>query len=145
MPSVMMALGDYRFSVDSAAYQTLHRTHDYRWAAQERLGREPARQYLGPGDEKITLAGVIFPTYRGGLGQLTALRDEAGLGVPLLLVDGIGLVWGRYVIEKVEETRSIFFADGTPRRVEFSLDLAAYGEDSASGADAVVSTSPEIA
>ena len=54
----MMALGGYRFGVSTAAYRELTRAAEYRWAAQERLGRLPARQYLGPGSE---LSGVIHP------------------------------------------------------------------------------------
>ena len=37
----MLALGAYRFSVDTAAYQELRRTAEYRWRAQERLGKPP--------------------------------------------------------------------------------------------------------
>ncbi|TAN71131.1 MAG: phage tail protein, partial [Magnetospirillum sp.] len=98
MTEVMMALGGYRFSLSTAAYQDLDRTNEYRWAAQERMGRRSARQFTGPGDETIALSGVILPHYRGGLGQLDAMRAEAGKGKPLMLVDGLGRVWGKYCI-----------------------------------------------
>ena len=29
----------------------------------------------------------------------------------------------------IEETRTVFFDDGTPRRIEFRLSLVEYGED----------------
>jgi phage protein U len=134
MASVMMALGKYRFSIDAAAYQSLQRSTSYRWPAQERIGRAPALQFLGPGEDKITLGGTIFPHYRGGLGQMDALREEAGRGEPLLLVDGRGNVRGRFVVERVAETQSHFFADGTPRRIEFTIELASYGDDGEPGA-----------
>ena len=73
----MLALGSYRFSIDTSAYQELLRTTSYRWARQPRLGRLPARQFVGPDGETITLNGVIYPHYKGGLGQLDALREEA--------------------------------------------------------------------
>ena len=91
MPSEhMLALGEYRFSISAAAYQELTRAAEYRWAAQERLGRRPARQYLGPGEETISLRGVIHPHYRGGPGQLDRMRAEAAKGEPLLLTGGDG-------------------------------------------------------
>ena len=62
MPSEhMLALDEYRFSLPTAAYQEFTHAAEYRWAAQERLGRLPARQYLGPGPETVSLSGVIHP------------------------------------------------------------------------------------
>ena len=125
----MLALGDYRFSVSSAAYQELSHSAEYRWAAQPRLGRLPARQYLGPGEESITLNGVIHPGYKGGLGQLDSMRAESAKGEPLNMSEGGGRIWGLWVIMRVEETRRVLDADGAPRRIEFRLQLVRYGED----------------
>ena len=125
----LMALGDYRFSVDTAAYGELVRATEYRWARQDRLGRPPARQYLGPGDDTITLKGIVYPTHRGGLGQVDALREEAGKGEPLRLVGGTGIVFGLWVILRIRETAQAFLAGGAARRQEFEIDLAYYGQD----------------
>ncbi len=35
------------------------------------------------------------------------------------------MIYGMYVISKVSETGSIFFADGTPRKIDFTLSLTA--------------------
>lgn len=129
--TVMMALGAFRFGVLGGAYQELTRKAAWRWEAQDRLGRAPAQQYLGPGAEEITLQGIIYPHYRGGLRQVEVMRAIAGTGVPLMMVDGLGWVWQRWVIVEVTETRSVLFADGTPRRIEFRVVLRGYGEDAA--------------
>lgn len=126
---MMLGLGEYRFSVDSAAYSELRRTTDYRWPSQERIGRAPARQFTGPGNDQLDINGVIYPHYRGGVGQLDAMREEAAKGLPLLLVDGEGRIHGRWCIEKVEETRSVLDEKGRPRRQQFALSLSYYGED----------------
>lgn len=123
----MMKLGRYSFSVDTAAYGRFERSAAYRWAAQERHGREAALQYLGPGDETVSLSGVIHPHFRGGLGQVADMRREAGRGTPLLLVDGRGNVLGRWVILSVAETHGVLFNDGVPRTVEFTLNLRYFG------------------
>ncbi len=129
MAELMAALGPFRFGVGTAAPQSLRRAAEYRWPAQERFGRASARQYTGPGGETLELEGVLYPHHAGGLGQVEAMRTLAGKGEPLRLTDGRGKAWGRWCIERVEETQTVFFADGTPRKIEFRLALARYGED----------------
>lgn len=126
---MMLQLGRYQFSMDTAAYQRLRRSTRWRWTAVDRQGRRPARHFDGPGEDRIELDGVILPTYKGGLGQVEAMRTEAGGGVPLVLVDGEGHVLGRWVIETVEETQQHLLRSGAPRRVEFRLQISHYGDD----------------
>mgnify|MGYP000454027127 CR=1 FL=1 len=129
MNEVMLALGDYRFSVDSAAYQQLVRTTTYRWQQQDRIGRAPAMQFLGTGTDSIELNGSIYPHYKGGLGQLQTMRDQAGSGTPQLLVDGLGKVHGDWCINEIEEQQTQFDRRGVPLKQEFRLRITAYGED----------------
>jgi phage protein U len=128
---VMMALGDFRFSLDTAAFQELSRTHAWRWASVDRIGAKPAMQFVGPGEESITMNGTIYPAFRGGLGQIEAMRVEANKGEPLMLVDGTGQVWGKFCITEIRETRKVLFSDGTPRAQDFDISLQAYGGDDA--------------
>ena len=120
---VMMQLGAFQFGVNTAAYQGLSRSDEWRWPDQERFGQAPALQHTGPGATTITLDGILYPEWRGGLGQLDAMRAEAGKGRPLVLVDGRGQALGMWVIERVDESQSIFAAGGVARRVEFTLQL----------------------
>ena len=129
MSETMMALGSYRFSIDSAAYQELKHSQAYRWQAQERLQRRPAMQFVGAGEESIELSGVIYPHFRGGLQQLEAMRREASKGQPLLLVDGLGFVWGQWVITQIDEGQSFFQGNGQPLKQSFQLKLVNYGVD----------------
>jgi len=127
----MIALGDYRFSLGTAAYQNLRRTTEHRWERQDRLGRRPALQYVGPGSETIDLEGIVHPHFRGGLGQIEAMRVEAGKGVPLDMADGMGFIHGRWSILRIVEGQRVFFSDGAPRAQTFELALEFYGEDKA--------------
>lgn len=127
----MLTMGEYRFAASAAAYGELTHADSWRWPAQERIGAPPARQYLDPGDEEISLRGTIYPEHRSGLGQIDAMRAEAGRGRPLLLVGGDGRVWGKWCIARLEQTQRVFYADGRPRRVEFRLTLVHYGEQRA--------------
>lgn len=128
MADVMLQLGDYAFSIDSAAYQQLARTSSYTWAAQQRVGTHDALQFTGYGADSITLTGRIYPGWRGGTGQLDAMRARAAEGQPLRLVDGQGFVHGRWVIESLDEQADVFAPGGTPRRQQFTLQMRYYDD-----------------
>lgn len=126
---VMMALGNYRYSIVRAAFDELVRIHNWKWEKQDRIGRSPAYQYMGLGEETITMQGRIYPYHRGGLGQIDAMRAEANQGKALILTDSLGKIWGKYCITSIQEKRLHFDAHGLPRRQDFSINLTAYGED----------------
>lgn len=47
-----------------------------------------------------------------------------------MLLEGYGgFVLGTWVILKIEETKSAFMGDGSPRVINFSMTLKEYGED----------------
>lgn len=136
--NMMMILGAYRFCIDNAAYQTLARTTEYKWEEQKRILGEPAMQFLGVGLDTIKLDGVIYPQFKGGLRQVTLMRAQAGFGFPLMLISGNGIAFGRWCIVDINETMTTFMADGTARKIAFSLTLKKYGEDALPGALGVV-------
>ncbi|UAA38226.1 phage tail protein [Paraneptunicella aestuarii] len=121
---MMMLLGQYHFSVDTAAYQSKSRTTSYRWGKQERLAVDPGLQFVGPGDDSISIEGVVYPHYKGGLAQLERMREEAGKGRSLLLIEGTGTILGRWVIESISENQTEFTKFGTPKRVNFTMSLS---------------------
>lgn len=122
----MMVLGDFVFSLNTAAFSEMNRDIKYKWASQDRFGTHEALQFLGVGEETITLPGTIITSFRGGTGQVSRMREMARKGEPQTLVDGRGSVLGRWVIEGVEEKASEFFSNGAPRKQEFTLKLRHY-------------------
>jgi uncharacterized protein len=122
----MMRLGPLKFSVDRAAYQQLSRSAEYRWARQPQIGRNDALQFTGLGPETVDLSGVVFPFYKGGLGQVDRMRLAGQIGIPLPLIDGRGRVLGLWVIERVTEDQEVFAAFGAPRKQSFSMRLTRY-------------------
>lgn len=131
LSAVMMALGAFRFGITGGDYQQLQREASWRWPVQERVGRMPAAQYLGPGVQTVTLSGVIHPHFKGGLRQLDAMRALAGLGRPMMLTDGLGWVFDLWCILEISETKSVLMRDGAPRRIDFRVTLQSYGRDRA--------------
>ncbi|WP_249440449.1 phage tail protein, partial [Escherichia coli] len=75
--------------------------------ALEKYERGDAYQFLGVGEENMTLAGVLYPELTGGKLTMTTLRLMADEGRAWPLLDGTGMIYGMYVISKVSETGSI--------------------------------------
>jgi phage protein U len=120
----LIALGEFRFAMSTAAYQTLERESEWRWPATDVVGVRPMAQYVGPGEDTIRLSGVVYPHFGGaGLGQIDAMRAEADKGVPLRMVDGTGRNWGRWAITSVRENQTVFWSNGSPRSQEFQVCL----------------------
>ncbi|PKF70886.1 oxidoreductase [Pseudomonas fluvialis] len=120
---MMMALGMFVFSLETLAYQEFQRQTDWRHGSTSRIGTNPARQYLGRGDDSITLPGVLLPGLAGSPLSLDTLRMMADTGKAWPLVQGDGRIFGLWVIESLSETRTLFFRDGAARRIEFNLKL----------------------
>lgn len=123
-----MALGAFRFSLDTAAYQKLQRDTEFAWQPIERFGQAPLMQFCGPGTDEISLAGVIFPGFRGGSGQISQMRLQAALGIALPLVSGMGNYFGQWCVAAISEGQEVFWADGSFRKQEFTVTLRKYGE-----------------
>ncbi|WP_460139660.1 phage tail protein [Pseudomonas sp. S2_E01] len=119
----------YYFNLDTAAFDELRRSTEFRWASQERLGRRPAQQAVGMGEEKITLKGAIFPGFKGGIKQLDTLRSLGAQLKPLTLTTGYGDVLGTWCLKNVEEEQSALLQGGIPRKQAFTLEFARYGDD----------------
>ena len=120
---MMMALGLYVFSLSTTAYQQLQRQTAWRHPSTSRVGALPARQFVGKGDDTITLSGLILPEISGQRVSLDALRLMADSGKAWPLVEGTGRIYGLWIIENLQETNTLFFRDGAPRRIEFSIPL----------------------
>ncbi|AFJ75501.1 phage tail protein [Stenotrophomonas phage Smp131] len=120
---MMMTYGTFVFSLSTAAYEQLQRQMTWRHASSDRLGARPARQYVGPGDDTITLQGTIAAELVDDLHVLDTLRELGDQGKPQALVEGSGRVYGAYLLVSLSETRKEFFPDGTPRLIEFQMQL----------------------
>jgi len=127
MALVLMGLGPFRFSVPGLSHNQLSRRYNYRWVPQWRIGRRPAEQFLGPGEEEVRIHGIIYPWAYGGYDQLEGMRGYAEGGIPSGLASAGGVFFGLWCIRAITDEQEYFLPDGTPRRVEFDLDLVNYG------------------
>ncbi|RXE99571.1 phage tail protein [Pseudoalteromonas sp. PS5] len=134
----MMQLGKYKFSVSTAAFDKLQYDSTYRWETHDSQTDKdsPPMQFIGVGEQGLTIEGVIFPQIvDNGLKQLDMMRDEAAKGEPMTLgyveesgksSPSVGRVMGKWVITRIAETRTLFFNDGIPREIQFTMELSRY-------------------
>lgn len=120
---MMMSLGQFVFSLPSLAYQELQRQTEWKHPSTSRVGERDAHQYTGKGEESITLSGWIAPALAGKISSIDDLRAMADQGESYVLVEGTGKIYGQFVITNISDGRSIFFVDGMPRKVDFSIQL----------------------
>jgi phage protein U len=126
MAQPMMQLGPYQFGLDTAAYQELNRSTEWTWPAQDIFGSEQVLQFVGYGQDSISLPGIVFPEFWGGTSQLDQLRSLGDKGQPQKLVDGRGNILGDYVITGVQEGQTMFAQQGVSRRQSFTVNLVRY-------------------
>lgn len=124
----MMRLGPFKFGIYNAAYTELNRSTEYQWGEQSVFGDWDNLQYLGPGQDTMTLTGLIFPEWNGGINQLNNLRSLASEGQPQLLITGTGKILGYWVINRIDEGQTKHAAFGVPRRQEFTISLRKSGD-----------------
>lgn len=120
---MMLALGLFIFSLHTAAYQSFQEQNSWKHPSNERVGMRPAYQYTGQGESTITLSGWIAPEVAGTALSLSMLKAMANTGKAYILVSGLGIVHGFYIIDSITEDNTIFFETGKPRRIDFTITL----------------------
>ncbi|WP_372941449.1 phage tail protein [Shewanella sp.] len=125
----MMALGFFVFSLKTAPTDSVDEQINWRHASQNRVGSNPAYQYVGQGTQTIKLSGVLYHEITGGVEQLDELRKMADTGKAWPWIDGSGELKGYYFISDIEKKSTSFFPDGTPRKIEFTVNLTRVDEN----------------
>ncbi|MDP3400356.1 MAG: phage tail protein [Brevundimonas sp.] len=121
--AMLMSLGMFGFSIDSALFDQMRRRRSWRHPTNERVNARPAGQFAGPGDDMIELSGILAPGQIGRKDALEELAAMADTGQAWTLVDGEGFVYGAFVIEGLDEGKRNFMAGGIALQTDFSLQL----------------------
>lgn len=126
---MMMILGMFPFALQTTPYQTSNQSNTWRHVKNDRVGKSPRYQYIGPDEEPITLSGTLYPEISGGDVSLTTLETMAYTGRAWPLIEGTGKIYGMYVIYGLTQNRTEFFQDGKARKIDFTLSLKKVSED----------------
>jgi phage protein U len=119
----LMTLGMFVFSVETTLYEVLIRSREWRHASAERFGARAASQYVGPGQDNVTISGLLVPEIQGRYSALETLADMAAAGETYPLMDGLGRILGHYRIVRLDEDHVQVMAGGLPRQVAFRIEL----------------------
>ena len=117
---VMLSFGEFEFSIDTAAYNAMKRTMEWRWDEQQLIGKNDLLQYTGKGARTITLEGMAHAGFRDGVG-MDALDT-------LVQVSSTGDVMGYFVATAYSDNTTSFLPGGAPKNKTFTLELKYYGE-----------------
>ncbi|TJN34781.1 phage tail protein [Escherichia coli] len=126
---MMMIFGMFVFELKTLPHQQIQQSKTWRHVRNERINRSAAWQYIGAGDDQITLPGMLYPEITGGEVSLTLLNTQAYTGCPWPLIDGTGQIYGMYVITGLQTTRSELDRYGKAKKIEFSISFQRCDED----------------
>lgn len=122
-PAQLLTLGMFLFGMDTAAYSDFQRSQAWRHEGTDRHMARPASQFVGPGEDTITLGGLLVPEISGTYTALDRLVEMADTGGNWPLVDGSGRVLGHFRIDQLDTTHRMVLAGGIPRSIDFQLRL----------------------
>ncbi|MCX8578807.1 phage tail protein [Gilliamella sp. B2717] len=120
---MMMCYGLFVFELKTVPFQSIEENKDWRFPANSRVNQRSALQFIGRDNETMTLSGILYPELTGGRLSLAILERMADLGASWPLIDGTGIPLGFYVMTNLKKTKTEFFRDGTPRKIEFIISL----------------------
>ncbi|ATI54491.1 phage tail protein [Sphingomonas melonis] len=120
---MLLAIGLFAFSIPTLAHDELQRRSAWKHATSPRIGARDATQYVGPGEETIAISGTAYAELCDGAASLDQLRTMANAGDAWPVVDGAGRVFGAYVIQTIDEGYRHLLPDGTPLKIDFTVNL----------------------
>ena len=120
--AALLALGPVVFAAETLPVAATRRGSRYRWASHRPIGSPPRREFVGVGDDELTVHVALGQ----GLGNrlaVDALRLLAGRGAPHVLADATGRLYGWWCVVAVREAARRFHVDFQPRRSTVAVDL----------------------
>lgn len=124
-----MIWGFSLFSASNVPYTQVSTEKNFNHAYNKRIGARDARQYLGPGEDKITITGTLVPFVTGGRLALQTFEIQAASGLAFPLIESNGTTHGFYVIESMTTSETHQIADGRPKVIEYTINFKREGDD----------------
>ncbi|MDG4813050.1 phage tail protein [Hydrogenovibrio sp. 3SP14C1] len=133
-----LALGDYRFTLNTSDFESLERSLSMVWNRVASLGGRPNYQYGGIQSETLMISGAVFnykqnvsasnsPINQTGIDQVAQMRKEALIGKPLRVVLGTGENLGFWIPKTIRDAHQ-YLVGATPMKQVYNISLEYYGE-----------------
>jgi|GEM_PF-1631580 len=125
--NVLMALGEFRFEINSFTYERLRRKTLARIHPQEVIGAVPPLHNAGPGNDALSITSTFFPYHwpgHTGLSQAKAMRSAVGRSLPLVAARfDLGEPLGRWALLSMEDDRSEIHPSGEGQKICLNIEL----------------------
>jgi uncharacterized protein len=137
----ILTWGDFIFKSTTIPITSIQKDESVKWSSFDRAKNSSARMWQSDGNNTINVEGVIFPEYspaegiQGNLSgptgrfQLDTLRSMQLTKIPYLLIDGTGVIFGKYILTKISQTQDKFLHNGIPRKQSYNLTFEKYSGD----------------
>ena len=119
----LLTYGMFVFGMNRLNYQELERRTSWKHGKGARYMARDAGQYLGPGDQTITINGMLVPEIAGTYGDIERLLEMGDTGDVYPLILGTGLILGEFRMLGLDDRWRHIIAGGLPRIVDFAVDL----------------------
>lgn len=127
------AFGDIVFEVSDSVVRTFkdfQKTTPARWAVHSIMGHSPVAEFIGPGQQEITLPvqlNALFLSGKSIESELSAMEEMASGGKVGTLVIG-DAVLGKFYLDSISEAVSHFGGRGEFTHATVTLSLKEYTE-----------------
>lgn len=127
---MLLALGQFIFSVDTMTYSEIQRSRSWSFGVNSISQGRDQHQFTGAGEETITIPFMIYQSHGFGDRQsIDDLSEMADSGKGFVLLDGSGYIYGVFAIAGIDETRSHITSNGVARKIDGSMKLTRVDDD----------------
>ncbi|QCD52227.1 phage tail protein [Campylobacter sp. RM16192] len=118
---MVLNLGGFKF--DWMQTDSISKESEFGISSNDRINNYPLLFRANLGSQTITISGKTLPYSKDRQTGLKRLYELANEATSYPLTNGAGKYFGRFVIIKISETRSIFTKEGLFISQSFSVEL----------------------
>lgn len=130
---MLYMLGTLTIDTQPFSINRMDRSADATIATKAVIGSLQPKEFMGEGEEEITLTGQILPWKLGGMDELATLDEMRRTGTRFPLLRGDGWRPGWYVITKFSEAHTEIMRDGVGFIVEHRITMVKTQADAGAG------------
>ncbi|MEP3049406.1 MAG: phage tail protein [Roseibium sp.] len=120
---MLYMIGAIQIDTVPLSIETASRSHGADFATKPVLNGLKDMEFMGEGDDVLTLRGQILPTKIGGTAELESVREHMTKGAALPVMRGEGTRLGSFVITSLKETHRELLRGGVPFILRHSITL----------------------
>jgi uncharacterized protein len=130
---MLLQIGALQFALAPLNAHEIDRQAKADYVDKKIISRPPVYEYMGDGEDTITVRGRLFPFKTGGLGAVELAYTIMESGAPQMVVRGDGKVYGWFVIVSINERAEYLAPDGVGQLIGVEVELKRADAPTAAG------------